>query len=63
MWTTGKSAILDAIRQPNVMEGEAGGITQNIRRIPGCVEKVIENNLFSTTGHEAFTAMRAAVRR
>ncbi|MGO1921593.1 MAG: translation initiation factor IF-2, partial [Microbacterium sp.] len=58
----GKTRLLDAIRQTNVIEGEAGGITQHIGAYQVWTEhEEVERALtfIDTPGHEAFTAMRA----
>ena len=58
----GKTRLLDTIRRTNVIEGEAGGITQRIGayqvtvNLDGEPRKI---TFLDTPGHEAFTAMRA----
>jgi translation initiation factor IF-2 len=61
----GKTSLLDAIRQENVAEGEAGGITQHIGaysvHVPSPDAEGVDRRVvfLDTPGHEAFTMMRA----
>jgi len=54
----GKTSLLDAIRQANIADGEAGGITQHI----GAYDVQVNDKticFLDTPGHEAFTSMRS----
>ena len=59
----GKTRLLDAIRDTNIMAKEAGGITQHIGAYQvlahGAEDTIRPITFIDTPGHEAFTAMRA----
>ncbi len=60
----GKTSILDAIRNTDVVKGEAGGITQHIGAYQieyqdSTGSEMHKITFIDTPGHEAFTAMRA----
>lgn len=54
----GKTSLLDAIRKTNILESEAGGITQHIGAYKATI-KGKQITFLDTPGHEAFTTMRA----
>ena len=61
----GKTKLLDAIRNTNVVAREAGGITQAIGAYQVATEVDDQERkitFIDTPGHEAFTAMRPGVR-
>lgn len=58
----GKSTLLDYIRKSNVVEGEAGGITQHLSAYQAVHKNAAGEHLITfldTPGHEAFGAMRS----